>query len=128
MKNRTMTTNIGTINLADIDWSARTSSWGYYVGEKELRSLKLAVALELSLYEYVFDVLELEELHSEMFNLNSGVIKLHLACGSRIIRVSEKEVVKNGIEYDVTHMMITKKEWEAFKDKKKYERIEFDIK
>ena len=39
----------GMINLADIDWENGNSSWGYYIGEERLRSLRLAVSLEMSL-------------------------------------------------------------------------------
>lgn len=117
---------IGVINLLEIDWGQKTSSWGYYVGEKEQRSLKLAISLEMSLYDYVFDVLGFDELHNEVFSLNAGVVKLHLACGSHITNVVEGEIVKNGIAYDITHISITKEKWESIRESKKYEHIYFD--
>ena len=57
----------GLINLADIDWEKGTTSWGYYIGENDKRSLKLAVSLEMSLYDYCFDVLGFNEVHNEVF-------------------------------------------------------------
>lgn len=120
-------TPAGVISLLDIDWKNRTCSWGYYIGEKELRSLKLAISLEMSLYDYVFDILDFTELHNEIFSLNQGVIKLHLACGSHIEKEVTGEVVKEGIAYDITHMSITADIWNQIRTNKKYEQIHYDM-
>ncbi len=117
----------GIINIAGIDWEKRNASWGYYIGEKKLRSLRTSLSLEMSLYDYVFDILGLEELHNEVFSLNTGVIKLHEACGSRIINEVKGEVEKEGVSYDVTHMSITADEWRNIRKGKKYERIAYEI-
>lgn len=118
---------VGVINLADIDYEKKSTSWGYYIGEKRYRSLQLAISLEMSLYDYVFDVLELEELHNEVFSLNAGVVKLHLACGSHIVCEVEDEVEKEGVKYDITHISIDKKRWNEIRLNKKYEHIDFDM-
>lgn len=117
----------GVINLCDIDWKQGNSSWGYYIGEKSLRSLKLAISLEMSLYDYVFDVLNFRELHNEAFSLNEGVIKLHLACGSHIVSEVKGEVIKAGAAYDITHISITADEWNSIRHNKKYEKVNYDI-
>lgn len=118
---------VGLINLADIDWERKESSWAYYIGEKKYRTLKLAISLEMSLYDYVFDVLNLKELHSEVLSLNEGVVKLHIACGSHIVKEVQAEVEKEGVWYDVTHLCITKEEWDSIRKRKKYENINFKI-
>ena len=46
-------TPAGLVNLADINWAEGNSSWGYYIGEETLRSLKLAISLEMSLNDNV---------------------------------------------------------------------------
>lgn len=115
----------GVICLIDIDWENQTSSWGYYIGEKKCRSLKLALSLEMSLYDFVFDDLGFRSLHNEVFSLNEGVIKLHKLCGSEIVRIGEKEVCKNGTYYDITHINIEKEQWERIRATKKYEKIAF---
>ena len=117
----------GVIQLIDIDWKNKNTSWGYYVGEKRLRSMKLALALEMGLYDYVFDALGFEEIHNEAFSLNEGVIKLHRMCGNEITKVVEGEVEKEGVKYDITHMSITRDKWYELRKTKRYERIGFDI-
>lgn len=117
----------GLINLIDIDWENGQTSWGYYIGEKELRSLSLAISLEMSLYDYVFDVLNFSDIHNETFSINDGVVKLHLACGCKIIKEVKGEIEKEGVAYDVTHLSMNKNDWNLIRDKKKYEKINFDI-
>lgn len=116
---------IGVISLSDIDMVEKNCSWGYYIGDKTLSSLKLVLSLEMSLYDYVFDSLGLEELHNEVFSINKGVVQIHLACGSWVEKVIEDEVEKNGQFYSVTHMSITKEKWEELRRTKKYEKIDF---
>ena len=116
----------GLINLIDIDWKNGNTSWGYYIGEEKLRSLKLAISLEMSLYDYCFDVLGFEEVHNEVFKLNEGVWKLHLACGDRIVKEVAGEVVKDGVAYDIVHLSIERDEWLKLRVNKKYEKISFD--
>lgn len=118
---------VGVINLADMDYEKKSTSWGYYIGERKYRSLFLAISLEMSLYDYVFDVLGFEELHNEVFSLNAGVVKLHVACGSHIVGEVKGEVEKEGIKYDVTHISISKEDWEAIRLQKQYEHIDFDM-
>ncbi|SDW87147.1 UDP-4-amino-4,6-dideoxy-N-acetyl-beta-L-altrosamine N-acetyltransferase [Lachnospiraceae bacterium KHCPX20] len=114
----------GVLNLADIDYEKKNTSWAYYIGEKSLRSMELAISMELSLYDYVFETMELEEIHGEVFSINAGVIKLHQLCGCRVEKVIEGEVEKEGQRYDVAHLTLTKKEWLTNKDKYNYQHIE----
>lgn len=120
-------TPAGVMNLAGIDREASSTGWGYYIGEEKLRSLRLAISLEMSMYGYVFDTLGLSEIHNEVFSLNEGVWKLHLACGCHVVEEVKGEIEKNGIKYDMMHLLITKDEWYAIREKKKYEKINFDV-
>lgn len=115
--------SVGSIYLLDIDYDKKCAEWGYFIGEKPFRSLQLAISLELSLYDYVFEKMNFEKLHSAMLSFNSGVIKLHELCGCRIDGLGKIE--KNGIKYDVTYMSISRKEWESRKENCKYEKIDF---
>lgn len=117
----------GLINLADIDWDKGVTSWGYYIGEEALRSLRLAVSLEMSLYDYCFDVLGFSEVHNEVFKLNQGVWKLHEACGCKIVKEVPGEIEKEGVLYDIVHLSIQKEEWLKMRENKKYDKINYDV-
>ena len=116
----------GIIYLEDIDWKAGTASWGYYIGEKKARSFQLALALEMSLYDYVFDVLGFVSIHNEVFSLNEGVIRIHEACGCEVERIIKDAAEKNGRKYDITRMNLTREKWHGIRDKKKYGNIDFN--
>ena len=117
----------GVINLTGLDREDGQVGWAYYVGEKRLRSMKLALALEMSLYDYIFDILGKKSLIGDIFTLNKGVIQLHLLCGSRIIEEKKNHVCKEGIWYDVTFMEMTAEHWNEIRHTKKYEKILFDM-
>ncbi|WP_313131396.1 UDP-4-amino-4,6-dideoxy-N-acetyl-beta-L-altrosamine N-acetyltransferase [Anaerocolumna sp.] len=117
----------GIINLTAMDSKRKESSWGYYIGEKSLRSLKLAMYLEWNLYDYVFEILKLKRLYNEVFSLNEGVIKLHQLCGSNIEKVIKNHVTKNNIDYDVTLMSIIDTNWRKLRSSKNYDFIRFEM-
>ena len=116
----------GVINLTGLDREDGVTGWAYYVGEKRLRSMKLALALEMSLYDYLFDVLGRKSLVGDIFTLNKGVIQLHLLCGSKIVEEKKDHVQKEGISYDVTFMEMTAEHWNEIRHTKKYEKISFE--
>lgn len=115
----------GVINLTGLTNPAGDLGWAYYVGEKKLRSIKLALSLEMSLYDYIFNELNKNALYGDIFTLNQGVIKLHQMCGSEIVEEKKNHVCKEGIFYDVTFMRMTKNKWTEIRATKKYEKIMF---
>lgn len=115
----------GVINLTGLNNEQGDLGWAYYVGEKKLRSIKTALALEMSLYDYIFDELHKNALYGDIFTLNQGVIKLHLLCGSEIVEEKKNHVCKEGVYYDVTFMRMTKEKWNEIRHTKKYEKIIF---
>ncbi|MBD5528334.1 MAG: GNAT family N-acetyltransferase [Lachnospiraceae bacterium] len=116
----------GVINLTGLTREDGVLGWAYYVGEKRLRSLKTAVSLEMSLYDYIFDSLHKEALISDVFSLNRGVIQLHLLCGCEIMEEKKSHVCKGGKTYDVTFMRMSRERWQQVRAEKKYERISFE--
>lgn len=115
----------GVISISGLQNPEGNLGWAYYVGEKKLRSIKTALALEMSLYDYIFDVLDKNALYGDIFTLNQGVIKLHLLCGSEIVEEKRNHVCKEGVYYDVTFMRMTKERWQEIRHTKKYEKITF---
>ena len=116
----------GVINLTGLKREDGVLGWAYYVGEKKLRSMKLALALEMSLYDYIFEELGKKALIGDIFTLNKGVIALHLLCGSSIVEEKKQHIEKEGVFYDVTFMEMTAEHWREVKPSKKYERIVFN--
>lgn len=116
----------GVIQLMDIDRTNSRCSWGYYIARQESRSLKLAMYLEWSLYDYVFETLGLHKLCNETFVVNKEVRKLHTLCGGHEDGIMPHQVFKNGEYFDVSIGSILDNEWKEIKGKYKYERYEFE--
>ena len=117
----------GVINLTGLTREDGNLGWAYYMGEKRLRSIKTALSLEMSMYDYIFDILDKNALYSDVFTLNMGVIKLHLLCGCEIVEEICNHICKEGVYYDVTFMRMTKERWFDIRETKKYEKIDFSL-
>lgn len=115
----------GVINLTGLDKPDGNLGWAYYVGEKKLRSIKTALSLEMSMYDYVFDTLHKKAVYGDIFTLNQGVIQLHKLCGCEVVEEKKAHVCKEGVFYDVTFMCMTAKRWNSIRGEKKYEKIAF---
>lgn len=117
----------GVINLTGLDNPNGDLGWAYYVGEKKLRSIKTALSLEMSMYDYVFDTLQKNAVFGDIFTLNQGVIQLHKLCGCEIVEEKKAHVCKEGVYYDVTFMCMTAERWNDIRAGKKYEKIDFSV-
>lgn len=115
----------GVINLTGLTRTDGNLGWAYYVGEKKLRSMKAALSLEMSMYDYVFDCLHKNAVYGDIFTLNQGVIALHKLCGCEIVEEKKNHVCKEGVYYDVTFMRMTAEHWNEIRASKKYEKISF---
>ncbi len=118
-------TPAGVINLVGLNNPQGDLGWAYYVGEKRQRSLKTALSLEMSMYDYAFDCLHKRAVYSDVFILNQGVIQLHKLCGCEVVEEKKSHVTKEGISYDVTLMCMTAERWSQVRNGKKYEKIDF---
>lgn len=117
----------GVINLTGLNQPDGNLGWAYYVGERKLRSIKTALSLEMSMYDYAFDVLHKNAVYGDIFTLNQGVIQLHKLCGCEIVEEKKAHVCKEGIYYDVTFMRMTAKRWNEIRHEKRYEKIDFAV-
>ena len=115
----------GVINLTGLEKPDGEIGWGYYMGEKKLRSIKTALSLEMSMYDYAFDVLKKKAVYGDVFSLNKGVIQLHKICGCEVMEEKKAHVCKEGVWYDVTYLCMTADRWFDIRNTKQYEKIEF---
>ena len=115
----------GVINLTGLDNPDGNLGWAYYMGEKRLRSIQTALSLEMSMYDFCFDVLKKTAVYGDIFTLNAGVIQLHKLCGCEVVEEKKHHVCKEGVWYDVTFMRMTAERWSEIRGTKKYEKISF---
>lgn len=104
--------DVGLVGLYNIDTIHRRCEWGYYLGSEAVRGKGIARAVELSLHHYVFELLNMNKLCSEVFAWNDFVISIHQKYGSSIEGKRRCHIHKNGEFHDIVEMAILKKDWE----------------
>ena len=114
----------GVVSLVNYD--GRQVHTGIYIAVKEKRSLKLILYVQWNLYRYAFDQMKAHKVCEEVFLENKAVNRILDMCGSKKEGVLRDHVWKNGVYYDVVVRGILKEEWEAQKEKIRYDRIEFE--
>lgn len=117
-------TDIGLLNLYDIDYTNMRCEWAYYIADTSFRGKGIARNLECNIYDYVFFNLNMNKLGCEVFSFNDSVIKIHEKFGSTIEGVRKEHIVKNGSKYDVVLMAMSKKKWEKIRKSYNYEMME----
>lgn len=115
----------GVINLTGLDREDGSLGWAYYVGVKRLRSIRTALSLERSMYDYALLDLGKQAVVSDVFTLNDGVIRLHKMCGCEVVEERRQAVFKEGISYDVTYLRMTRERWIETREGMRYEKIMF---
>lgn len=119
--------DIGVVDLFDIDPVNRRCFWAYYLGEAVARGKGIGRAVELSILDYVFSRLRIHKLCCEVFEWNDFVVKTHEKYGSRIEGTFREHVWKRGGYHNVVRMGILAQEWEkGVKGKFGYSQAEIE--
>ena len=116
----------GVIYLSDIDMSNKRCTWGYYVAQKQLRSFNLAMSLEMSLYDYVFNKIALNKITGESFCINVVAVKMHELCGCKTDGILRQHIYKNGQYYDVCVQSMLAEDWQNLRGSFEYQQIDFN--
>ena len=103
--------SVGLVSLTNIDNFHRRCSWAYYIAEPSSRGIGLAKAIECNIYDFVFNVLEMNKLSCEIIAFNNRVVALHEKFGSKIEGTLRQHILKNGEFHDVIQMSILRNEW-----------------
>jgi len=116
----------GVINLADIDKKNNRCTWGYYIAEKKWRSFDLAISLEMSLYDFVFDKIGLNKAVGESFYINKPAIKMHEMCGCETEGILKQHIYKNNKYYDICIQSMIAENWRNIRKEFEYQHINFE--
>lgn len=100
---------IGVINLADIDRQHQRCSAGYYIGDRDFRSL--GAMIPPYLYNHVFCDLRLNKIYGEVVASNVAVLRMHAMHGYRQVGTLRKHIVKRGQFLDMVLVELLAEEW-----------------
>lgn len=108
---------IGVINIQEIVWDGKikSCSTGIYIAEKNHGGPGLFFELHWNLFDLVFDVLKLDEIHAEALLFNKAAILLNQRMWPDI---KKKD--------DCYCYHITKEQWQDSREQKHYQRIVYE--
>jgi hypothetical protein len=113
---------VGSMYLSDIDYINRRCEMGMFVAEKKFRSLILAKDLYWNMFEYVFEILNLNRIYGYAMDNNVHVLSLAVrVCGMNNEGTFKQHICKDGVFHDLTVVGFTKSNWHEKKPSLKYE-------
>ena len=102
---------LGVVSVDAIDRNHNKADWAFYLSETSRGGL--GSALELSVIDFVFEVLGLEKLNCEVIEGNDPVVKMHKGFLFREEGFRRSNVVKDGVRVGVHFLGLTKADWTA---------------
>jgi UDP-4-amino-4,6-dideoxy-N-acetyl-beta-L-altrosamine N-acetyltransferase len=103
--------DVGLVNVSDIDRRHGTCSWAFYIAEESARGRGIGAFTEYTVINFVFDELKLRKLNCEVLATNQAVVAMH----ERFSFVSEglfrAAILKNGEPVDVHRLGLLHNEW-----------------
>jgi UDP-4-amino-4,6-dideoxy-N-acetyl-beta-L-altrosamine N-acetyltransferase len=109
-------TKVGLISLTNLDFVQKNAYWGYYIGDENF--LGFGSLVPPYFYNFVFNELNLEVLHADVFYDNTIVIKMHLKFGYNFNPLKDKVIFKNNKPILLVAMNLFKSNWNSNRYKK----------
>ncbi|AWB67787.1 UDP-4-amino-4,6-dideoxy-N-acetyl-beta-L-altrosamine N-acetyltransferase [Saccharobesus litoralis] len=118
---------IGVLSINDIDVNHQSCSWGFYIGDENVRNL--GGLIPPYFYNFVFSQTIIETITAEVMEHNQQVKKLHKLHGYQFIETLSQHVCKVEHYFDVDVFKLTKTAWLTKKRFAKFEAsFERDVK
>ena len=100
---------VGVVSVNDIDLKHSKADFAIYLDEPE--RVLLAVPLEFTLINYVFDHLELQKLNCQVLDSNTTVVKLHQRFGFIEEGYLRSNISKDDSRVGVYYLGLTREDW-----------------
>lgn len=106
---------VGVASLTEWDKNNNRITGGAYIAERNNKTFKLAIELQLNLLNYAFNTLNINKVCGEVISENIGAIRTLEMCGSVCEGVLREHVLKNGRYYDVVIQSTIKSDWDKIR-------------
>ena len=107
---------IGLANVTGVDATNRRCEWGYYIGSPAHRGRGIGRRLARTVYDYVFDVLRMHRLVTEVLDGNAAGLALPAKMGCAREGTLRAHVFKRGAFRDVIVFAMLEDEWRRIRD------------
>lgn len=106
---------VGVVNFTEIDHDNNRCNWGFYLGESDVPP-GIGLLMGYLSMEYVFSVLNIRKLCSQVLGNNEKSIKYHRKLGFKEEGRLLQHQLHNGVYMDVIILALFKDDWEGVKD------------
>ncbi|CAD5285897.1 UDP-4-amino-4, 6-dideoxy-N-acetyl-beta-L-altrosamine N-acetyltransferase [Alteromonas sp. 38] len=101
--------SIGVLNQSEISVEHKRCSWGFYIGDPNLK--QLGGLIPPYFYNYVFASENINKITAEVLSNNEKVMKLHRLHAYRDVGVYQSHIYKNDEWYDLHLFELHKEDW-----------------
>lgn len=114
---------VGSSYLVDIDEKNKRCESGWFIAEKQYRSMNTTLTIRWNVFDYVFDTLGFNRQYGYILAENKGLIRFARVGGPEIEGVLKEHILKDGKFQDVYMIGLTKAAWYEKKSQFEYEKI-----
>lgn len=104
---------VGLAMLCKIDWKNRHAEYAFIVGDERYRSRLTASDMNVVMYNYFFNELDLNKVYGYVFDANTVSLRMHAFGGSQDGTLRQHKM-KDGKPIDVHLFCISRREFDAF--------------
>jgi len=109
---------VGLVSLSNIDYSKKTTEWGFYIAEESVRRRGIGSAVLYWLIEYVFDTLNFQTMSTMVLENNPVALQMYEKFGFKKENATPQTLERNGKTITVFIMSLQKEEWNNIKEKR----------
>lgn len=109
-------TDVGVVNLTEIDERHGTCSWAFYIADPAARGKGTGAFTEYTILELVFSEMGLRKLSCEVLETNPAVLAMHERFGFVREGRFREQILKDGSPVDVHRLGILAREWSEVRD------------
>jgi hypothetical protein len=104
-------TDIGLVNLYNIDRKHHRCYWAFYIADPNVRGRGVGPFVEATILRYIFDDMKLNKLCCEVLVTNQPVIELHKSFGFQQEGYYRQHIFKGEEFVDVVALAILQSDW-----------------
>ena len=102
---------IGLASLSDIDFENKTTDWGFYIADENLRGKGLGSVTLDKLMKIVFDDMKFFEMKTRVLNNNKTAINLYEKMGFKKVGSTDEKIIRDDESIEIIIMSIKSNEW-----------------
>lgn len=114
---------IGSSYLVDIDYNNKRCESGWFIAERQYRSMNMTLTIRWNVFDYVFETLGLNRQYGYVLAENKGLVRFARVGGPEIEGMMKEHIFKDGRFLDVYILGITQTMWKEKKEQFEYDRI-----